>query len=175
VDTPVLTSRQLTELDALFEVEAARLYRLCLQLTGNRADAEDALQECFLAAREALAAFRGEARPETWLYRIAFRVSLRLKAKRRLAPEVSPGEEPSDDPHHALIARDEAQQLMKAMQSLSAEHRAVLALFAVDGLSHKEIATILGIPEGTVWSRLHLARKKLLAAHHALQSPGAGS
>jgi DNA-directed RNA polymerase specialized sigma24 family protein len=44
-----------------------------------------------------------------------------------------------------------------------ADHRTVLALFSLDGLSHREIAETLGIPEGTVWSRLHLARKKLTA------------
>ena len=51
-----------------------------------------------------------------------------------------------------------------ALASLGAEHRAVLSLFAVEGLRHAEIAEVLGIPEGTVWSRLHIARKLLAAA-----------
>lgn len=60
--------------------------------------------------------------------------------------------------------RQEAERLHRAMQTLSADHRAVLSLFALDGLSHARIAEVLGIPEGTVWSRLHLARKRLRAA-----------
>jgi RNA polymerase sigma-70 factor (ECF subfamily) len=51
------------------------------------------------------------------------------------------------------------------MDRLSAEHRTVISLFAVDGLSHREIADVLGVPEGTVWSRLAAARRKL---HEAL-------
>lgn len=56
----------------------------------------------------------------------------------------------------------------EALARLTAEHRGVLALFSLDGLSHREIAETLGIPEGTVWSRLHLARKKLAAELDAL-------
>jgi RNA polymerase sigma-70 factor (ECF subfamily) len=47
------------------------------------------------------------------------------------------------------------------MQSLPAEHRAVLSLFALEGLSHREVADVLGVPEGTIWSRLHAARRRL--------------
>ena len=50
-----------------------------------------------------------------------------------------------------------------AMERLSAEHRVVISLFAVDELPHAQIAEILGVPEGTVWSRLHAARKRLAA------------
>ena len=60
-------------------------------------------------------------------------------------------------------ARETNQRLWLAMEQLSLEQRTVLALFAVDGLSHREIAAVLGIPEGTVWSRLHGARKRLAA------------
>ena len=53
------------------------------------------------------------------------------------------------------------EKLSSAMDRLSAEHRIVISLFAVDGLKHAEIAGILGVPEGTVWSRLHAARERL--------------
>ena len=59
------------------------------------------------------------------------------------------------------------EELAKAMEKLSLEHRMVLSLFAVDELSHKEIAGLLAVPEGTVWSRLAAARKSL----HALRAP----
>ena len=64
--------------------------------------------------------------------------------------------------------RERSRQLARALARLSADHRTVLALFSLDGLSHREIAETLGIPEGTVWSRLHLARKKLAAELKAL-------
>lgn len=60
-----------------------------------------------------------------------------------------------------ILARDRARRLLVAMGRLSAEHRVVLSLFAVEGLSHREIAAVLGVPEGTVWSRLAGARKRL--------------
>lgn len=63
-----------------------------------------------------------------------------------------------------IVLRDEARRVANAMDRLPLEHRAVLSLFAIEGLSHREIADILGVPEGTIWSRLSNARKKLAAA-----------
>jgi RNA polymerase sigma-70 factor (ECF subfamily) len=64
-------------------------------------------------------------------------------------------------PEEATADRQRMAKLQDAIAQLSAEHRTVLSLFAVDGLSHRQIAEILDIPEGTVWSRLHKARKRL--------------
>jgi RNA polymerase sigma-70 factor (ECF subfamily) len=66
-------------------------------------------------------------------------------------------------PHETLAARERMRYLRAALDRLQAEQRVVLALFAVDGFGHAEIAGILGIPECTVWSRLHNARKALAA------------
>jgi RNA polymerase sigma-70 factor (ECF subfamily) len=60
-----------------------------------------------------------------------------------------------------MAARDEARRVHAAMLRLPAEHRAVLSLLALEGLSHREVAEVLGVPEGTVWSRLHAARRRL--------------
>jgi RNA polymerase sigma-70 factor (ECF subfamily) len=107
-----------------------------------------------------LASFRGEARLSTWVYRIAIRAALRVRARR--APTEPITDEPAaprgPNPGEAQEQRD---RLLAGLAALSTDHRIVLALFAVDGLSHGEIAETLGIPEGTVWSRLHLARKRL--------------
>jgi RNA polymerase sigma-70 factor (ECF subfamily) len=62
-----------------------------------------------------------------------------------------------------MAVRDEARRATAALARLPAEPRALLSLFAIEGLSHAEVAEILGVPEGTVWSRLHAARKALLA------------
>lgn len=136
---------------------------LCLHVTGRRDDAEDALQEAFLDVHRGLRHFRGEAAASTWVYRIALRAALRVRARRRPEEPVDP-ETPGPGGEAALDARAEARRVAAALGALPAEHRAVLALFAVEGLRHAEIAAVLGIPEGTVWSRLHAARRRLAAA-----------
>lgn len=70
-----------------------------------------------------------------------------------------------------LLARSEALRVGEAMRALSAEHRTVLSLFALEGLSHREIADVLGIPEGTVWSRLAVARRKLASELRSVAPP----
>lgn len=142
---------------------------LCLHLTGNASDAEDAAQEVFLVVFRDLPRFRGESRLSTWIYRIAVRVAFRVKAKH---PRTVPldREPPVETPDPAL-QRERSGQVALALERLSADHRTVLALFSLDGLSHREIAETLGIPEGTVWSRLHLARKRLAAELKALGWP----
>lgn len=98
------------------------------------------------------------------MYRIALRAALRQRARRRPSEAVDP-ETPADRGGEAdLAARDEARRVQAAVVGLPAEHRAVLSLFAVEGLGHRQIAEILGVPEGTVWSRLHAARKRLAEA-----------
>ena len=70
----------------------------------------------------------------------------------------------SPRPDDRAAALEEAARLHSAMEQLSEEQRAVVALFAVEGLSHEQIAEVLGVPTGTIWSRLHVARKKLSEA-----------
>lgn len=156
---------------SLFEAFHRPLLSLCTHLTADRAEAEDALQETFLALHKALPGFRGEAQLSTWVYRIALRTALQVRARRSRNTTSLDAQSPAlavpDEgagPDRLAAARQESERLARAMETLSAEHRAVLSLFAVEGLSHAEVAATLGIPLGTVWSRLHLARKKLLAA-----------
>jgi RNA polymerase sigma-70 factor, ECF subfamily len=149
--------------DEIFQELREAVLALCLHLTGNAADAEDALQETFIALYQGLASFRGESRLTTWIYRITIRVAIRVKARRpRRAGELH-DEEAAPHMPDALVAREDSEKLARALAGLSAEHRTVLSLFAIEGLGHAEIAAILGVPEGTVWSRLHSARKKLAA------------
>ncbi len=148
--------------DALFRALREPVLALCLHLTGHRGDAEDAVQEVFLAAYRALPGFRGDARITTWIYRIAIRAALRVRARRRPSEPLDP-ELPGGGGEEAMASREEARRLAAAMGRLPAEQRAVLSLFALDGLGHRAIAEILGVPEGTVWSRLHVARKRLAA------------
>ncbi len=149
--------------DAVFESMQRKVLGLCLHVVGERQEAEDALQEAFLAVYRGLPAFRGEAQLSTWVFRIALRAALRVRSRRPPLAIEQNFEPASERPEQVLEARDEARRLERAMSRLPAEQRTVLALFAVDGLGHREIAEVLGVPEGTVWSRLHLARKRLAA------------
>jgi RNA polymerase sigma-70 factor (ECF subfamily) len=152
---------------ALFHHLHRRIFAVCRQLTASQVEAEDAVQEAFLAIHQALGGFRGDCRLSTWAYRIAIHAALRVRSRRR---RVEPLEEAGGVaegaplPDAVASARQEAARLERALDELSAEHRAVLSLFAVDGLGHEQIAEILGVPTGTVWSRLHAARKRLQAA-----------
>jgi RNA polymerase sigma-70 factor (ECF subfamily) len=150
----------------IYEALRPRVFRVCLQLCGERTLAEDATQNAFLAAFRELRSFRGEARLSTWIYRVAIREALVLRARRPPATEIADAAEvPSGaQPIDAQVAaRQQARAVEAAFRTLSAEHQAVLSLFAVDGLKHRQIAEVLGIPEGTVWYRLHEARKALRA------------
>jgi RNA polymerase sigma-70 factor (ECF subfamily) len=155
--------------DAVFNAVFDRLrepvFGLCRHLLGNRAEAEDAVQECFIAVHQSIGRFRGASTLSTWVYRIAIHAALRIKSRRPRDP--IPGSEEADPPANAArpddlaAAREDMRQLQRALEHLGEEHRTVLSLFAIDGLSHQEIAEVLGIPTGTVWSRLHAARKRL--------------
>jgi RNA polymerase sigma-70 factor, ECF subfamily len=149
----------------LYEALRGRVFHVCLQLCGERALAEDAMQNAFLAAFRGLRSFRGDALLSTWIYRIAIREALALRSRRppvsedaEEAREVPSAEAPVDA---QVEARQRARRTQAAFRALSADHQAVLSLFAVDGLRHAEIAQVLGVPEGTVWYRLHAARKAL--------------
>lgn len=147
--------------ERIFTALREPVYALCLRLTGNAVDAEDALQDCFIAAFRGLSLFRGDARISSWLYRIAVREALRHK-KRHGANEPRITVEPAaPETLNPAVHRERFEMLNDALDRISAEHRTVLAMFALEGLSHEEIAMVLKIPTGTVWSRLHKARKKL--------------
>lgn len=150
--------------NAIFHAHRRRVLGLCLHLCGNRALAEDALQETFIQVYKGLTGFRGEAQLGTWIYRVAMRTALRLRARQPAPVEADVEAELGVvHPHEALAARERARLVQAALTALPAEQRVVVALFAVGGLGHAEIAEILGVPKGTVWSRLHKARKALAA------------
>jgi RNA polymerase sigma-70 factor (ECF subfamily) len=144
----------------LFAAYRVKVFTVCRHLTRSRADAEDATQDVFVALLRALPSFRGESSLATFIHRIAVRVAVKRRAR-------SSRQQQLPDPAASVAVPAEGgpdqRRVWSALEQLSLEHRTVLALFAIDGLSHREIAAVLGIPEGTVWSRLHGARKRLAA------------
>lgn len=148
-----------------------RVFNLCARILGNHEDAADAAQEAFLHAYQALPAFKGDSEFFTWLYRIAFNAAVSQKRKRRPVARLDgdragEGFEPPDpasiDPPPPAVERaEEAAKLAEALARLSPDHRAVLVLKDIDGEKYEDIAAALGIPIGTVRSRLHRARLEL--------------
>lgn len=155
--------------ERLVTEEYPRIYRLLRHLTGTVEVAEDLTQQTFLKAWQALASFRGEASLSTWLHRIAYHEYTHwLRARRDHAPLEEAGEVP--DPRAA--GGLEAVLLRGALAQLSSEHRETFLLYHVQGLSVPETAGVLGVPPGTVKSRLYHARQRLreLLAEHVSES-----
>lgn len=158
----------------LFERHREAAFRVALRVTRREADALDIVQDSFIRAFERLAEFQRGASFRTWLLRIvANRAIDALRSRKvRLALPLdgsadNPGlalAAPDGDaaPSAALERRELALRLHRAIESLPAEQRAVFALFATGEMSYAEIAAALGIPIGTVMSRLFHARRRLL-------------
>jgi len=153
---------------------ADRMYRFAQRLCGEAEDARDLVQETFLNAYRGLPDFRGEAQLSTWLYRIASRVCLAMRRRRKGEPErelsleefipTSDGELrlqiPADglSPEQALESKQLRRALRQAIQKLPAKYRIVLVLCDMEELSAKEVGAVVGLNERAVKSRLHRAR-----------------
>jgi RNA polymerase sigma-70 factor (ECF subfamily) len=146
-----------------------RLFNVMVHVVGDRDEAEDVVQDAFVQAFVKLATFRGRSAFFTWLYRIAFNVSVSRRRRRRPEHSVeavreSSGIEPIDlqETAEARVEREErASQLQRALAELSGEHRTILVLREIEGCPYEAISEILELPIGTVRSRLHRARMQL--------------
>jgi RNA polymerase sigma-70 factor, ECF subfamily len=163
------------ELKDRFEAEAVplrpRLYVAAVRLTRNPADAEDLLQETYLRAYRGFSGFEPGTNLTAWLYRILRNTFINSYRKRLHEPRTVPEDwypipegvqrnvEPSAET--AMIDSIPGQRLQEALASLPERYRRVVLLFHVEGFSSKEIAGIVGVPRGTVMSRLHRGRKAL--------------
>ena len=151
---------------ALVERHQRRTYNLALRMLGREDDARDATQEAFLTAFRKLASFRGDAAFSTWLHRVTVNACYDLLRRSARAPltaraEDEPRPEPGPPvPDHAEAAAGSV-DVRRALLRLPPEHRAVLVLHDVQDLPYEEVAQALGIPVGTVKSRLHRARVAL--------------
>ena len=142
----------------------AGLRALAFRLLGDRARMDDALQEAYIKAYGALPGFRHEASLGTWLYRIAYNACLdELKRTRDVVDleSVRDRAQHGFDPIDALSLR---QTLGKALAELSIEDRAAVLLVDAQGFDYRGAAAVLGIPAGTVASRLNRARAALRQA-----------
>ncbi len=159
----------------LVERYQARVAALALGMLKSREDALDVVQEAFAKAYQSLDRFKGGSSFYTWLYRITFNlcvdhqrrdsrmVHVPIEPTDRGEPAVAPpaADGAGSDPFHRTRDAEIGRRLRAAIAELTPEHRAVILLREVDGLSYDEISQTLQCPKGTVMSRLHYARRAL--------------
>lgn len=176
-------TRHIEERDGPKVLDAARLFRdhaefvanFAVRLGVGRAEVDDVVQEVFLVAHRRGGFTPGPARPTTWLAEIALRVV--SAGRRRLRRSI---EDPDAEAVAAASARrgsspgeqaeasESLQRVQQALDTLEEGKRAVFILYELEGESCEAIAAGLGIPIGTVYSRLHKARKQFMEAHARL-------
>src|SRR5438874_634516 len=152
-------------MQVLYARHHVRVFRFVVRLVRDEATAEDLISEVFLDVWRQAGRFEGRSAVSTWLLAIA-----RFKAVSILRRRAGEGldeasaeaiEDPSDDPAVALQKKDRNAVLRKCLDALSAEHREIVDLVYYHERSVEEVARIVGIPEGTVKTRMFHARKKL--------------
>ncbi|HLA64806.1 MAG TPA: RNA polymerase sigma factor [Rhodothermales bacterium] len=155
---------------ALVERYEGRVAATVVGMLGPGPEAEDVGQEVFVRFFGALDHFRGDAAVGTYLTRIAINQSLKALKKRQgflrrfvrpADPNTFDAPDPDATPDHTLDARERAALVHRALDRLSPAHRAVVVLRMLDGQSTRETAAALGVPEGTVMSRLARALHEL--------------
>jgi len=163
-----LEARTKLDFDTVYEAHFDFVYRVVARL-GGQDDVEDLTQEVFLVVHRRLEEFRGDARITTWLFRIAYRVVgahiRRRRLRRAVASWFGMEEQARGQPATGGSERmEEARRVRRTLDALSYEKRSALVLFEVEGWSAAEIAEMLDVPVGTVYTRLHHARSAFRAS-----------
>ncbi len=169
----------LSAFDQIVERYQHKIYGYVKRLVGNETDAEDITQEVFLKALTSLRSFREESSLQTWLFRIATNLCRDMHRRRqrekgwfplwrRVDGEDDSGEEnaieiPDErtNPENLVLSAELNEILLQAIDRLPLAMREVLVLHDMESMSYEEIACALGIPLGTVKSRLFHARARL--------------
>ena len=158
--------------EALIRRHQLRVFRLLWRMLGSREEAEDVAQEAFLSLHRHGHRFRGEARFSTFVYRVAANAALnrrrtlgRSRAReRQLAERQAAGTDlpaAPRDPEDAVAGSEVQGAVQRALLELPQDLRVATVLYDIEGVPYGEIARVLGIPEGTVKSRIHRARRAL--------------
>ncbi|HEX4264663.1 MAG TPA: sigma-70 family RNA polymerase sigma factor [Verrucomicrobiae bacterium] len=165
----------LSAYDQLVQRYQERIYATVYHMTSNHEDANDLAQEAFIKGFQALKSFKGGSSFYTWVYRIAVNKTINFLKQRKNRAQMSLNDldfNAEHDPDLVALVSDKTprreagltelqEKLNEAMQKLSEPHRLVVTLHDVQGLSHEEIAKIMGCNIGTVRSRLFYARQQL--------------
>ena len=162
---------------------ADAVFNTCWRVCGNLEDARDLTQEAFLRAFEGIGRFRGQSAFKTWIFRVAVNLALSHRRKKRgrqmlsldqpagsaagtqaerLAQRIA--DEGQAEPPAAASGAELQGKVLRALQGLDEDQRAVVVLRDIEGFDYQQIAAILEVPPGTVKSRLHRARMALREA-----------
>lgn len=178
-DTALLERIRRGEMQAFGSLVAKyqdRVFNLVYRMCGHREDAEELSQETFLRALEKISQFRGQSRFYTWLFRIA--VNLVISQRRRSGrikfqslsgqedvvlthtgdPPAAAARGPNPGPQRAAITAETQHRVTAALEELDDEMRIVVILRDVEDMDYGQMSEVLGVPVGTVKSRLHRAR-----------------
>ncbi len=162
--------------DQIMLLYRERLYGVIYNMTFNHEDAADLTQESFVKAFRSLSKFKRKSSFFTWLYRIGVNLTLthlkRKKARKFFSFDQLIDQNKSNNQSVEFSSSETSsvkttllnelhEKLNEALSKLSDKHRTIVVLFEIDGLSHKEIASIMKCTEGTVRSRLHYAKVQL--------------
>tara|TARA_B000000441_G_C21676046_1_gene310372 strand:- start:105 stop:734 length:630 start_codon:yes stop_codon:yes gene_type:complete len=169
-------SGDLSAFDSLIIRYRQRLYSVIYNMTMNADDAADLTQESFVKAFRSLAKFREKSSFYTWLYRIGVNLTLTYLKKRKIrqffsfdqasedggmSKDLEAVSSTSTTSVKKALNNELHEKLNEALSKLSDKHRTIVVLFEIDGLGHKEIASIMKCTEGTVRSRLFYAKQQL--------------
>jgi RNA polymerase sigma-70 factor (ECF subfamily) len=151
---------------ALFEAHKDRVYSIALRYSGNHTAALDIAQDAFLKLLSRIRDFRGEARFETWLFRVVVNSCLDYRRGCRRAMPFAAGmldalSSGRDTILHSLMRDEVCESVQQGIASLAPAQRVVVVLRYTEGLPYDDIAAILGCSSGTVASRLNRAHKVL--------------
>jgi RNA polymerase sigma-70 factor (ECF subfamily) len=155
--------------ETLYRAHAAFVASFLRHMGAHESDLDDFLQDVFVIAHRKGGYQPGPAAPRTWLASLAFRVVLaRRRARARRPESAAPIEALPDDarsPAETIDARRSLERVQAVLEQLSPEHRAVFILYDIEGESCESIAATWDVPVGTIYSRLHHARKRFREAY----------
>ncbi|HUP21101.1 MAG TPA: sigma-70 family RNA polymerase sigma factor [Gemmatimonadota bacterium] len=155
---------------ALYDRHADRVWAVVRRLAGDDSLAQDFAQDAWIRIHHALTGFRGEAALSTWIHRVAVSAAMDgLRRADRLAADALPKELPDPGPAASVVDRV---ALERALDRLPDRMREVLVLHDVEGYTHEEIGSAMGVASGTSRSQLFKARAKLRAM---MSAPAAGA
>jgi RNA polymerase sigma-70 factor (ECF subfamily) len=155
-----------SDFERLLQETYRMVYQIAYSALANAADAEEVAQDVFLRAHQKLSSLHDRQKFRAWVGRMSWRLALnRLRSRSRSVRRDTAWlalQPPPADPESEAAQREFALRLTREIEHLPEKLRAVLLLSSVEGLDAGAIAATLGIPEGTVRSRLFLARRRLL-------------
>jgi RNA polymerase sigma-70 factor (ECF subfamily) len=169
-DGPLASAVFLEDSDAVFEAEvlpqSRALFGMAYRLTGNAHDAEDLVQETMLRAYRAFDRYRPGTNARAWLFTILHRLRTDALRRRGRSPETVEllNDGPPVAPVHEAILTSGREEIVRALENLPEVFRSAVVLRDVEEFTYAEIADILGVPVGTVMSRIHRGRAHLRRA-----------